>query len=671
MSESDDSSFSKMDVKDIKNCRACSLSGGIFEAGNVSINEVGYGNLTFQEMFERSIGYQIMPNEPQYFCQNCAQNLIQWYEFREVCNETQIFFSKSSYKIYNETIWFDADAQKSQINVKLEDDTDIKVNNYSVSSAAALNDYDLTKTMTFKVCLKNYPLSHGTSIGHITVKWTNQSEFYKQIWDSVKGQLRRKIIFVDNGLRPVWHENVPSESDLNDFVQVGDPIGKKSFSLNTICETSKKHLKKWETNYPSLYIYPYSNNVSSKPLWSIAEAALLKNDQSMAEELIKIEFEKLKLLQSINDLKVNKLSKQRKTPKPQKLVAPPEVLEIKDCSMPENTSNYKYAIIFEAFNRKFKTQELKNRFIGNFTIGANHLAEFKHNLWKILTPIIDREIVFDLNETPMWSTKEHPTVDEIEKFVEFSDRRGKRRYELKHITEMVLETWNDTKDNIISMNIYPYASNISTKASWLKAKKLFDPPAVDSENMEPQSQSVNEPSFDLDISSLVNKLKKVHKHLFPLATDRAWKMWAHYINSYAEIFHERLLNEKPPTQLLPFFEKNLEIVANPWWTKSCPPLISFSAFIRLKEGVKLQQSFLLGECEFMGDTIEEIKHSIWEKVRPYLFREIIFEDGIPKWSSKVTPTEEDLDKFVYINIIGERKIMKLDCFLKSFLEEFS
>ncbi|XP_063701548.1 zinc finger protein 62 homolog [Culicoides brevitarsis] len=46
-------------------------------------------NLTYAEIFTEFSGYDIISQEPQYFCAKCTKKLVSFYELKQRCNETQ------------------------------------------------------------------------------------------------------------------------------------------------------------------------------------------------------------------------------------------------------------------------------------------------------------------------------------------------------------------------------------------------------------------------------------------------------------------------------------------------------------------------------------------------------------------------------------------------------
>lgn len=68
-------------------CRSCKTS--VSDTTYHSVNDIGYNFLTFKEMFEQNISFPILEYEPQEFCHSCAQKLIEWHEYKDLCQRTQ------------------------------------------------------------------------------------------------------------------------------------------------------------------------------------------------------------------------------------------------------------------------------------------------------------------------------------------------------------------------------------------------------------------------------------------------------------------------------------------------------------------------------------------------------------------------------------------------------
>lgn len=124
-----------------------------------------------------------------------------------------------------------------------------------------------------------------------------------------------------------------------------------------------------------------------------------------------------------------------------------------------------------------------------------------------------------------------------------------------------------------------------------------------------------------------------------------------------------MANETPPTQLLQFFNPNLELFPVQPPTEHIYEL----SFVTRLYQAKVRRSFIpLGQWKIKGSSVEEIRHSIWEKVRPYLAREV----NIEGWSEKITPTEDDLEKFVLFDNVVRKRRFGLDYLTTKTLEDW-
>lgn len=198
------------------------------------------------------------------------------------------------------------------------------------------------------------------------------------------------------------------------------------------------------------------------------------------------------------------------------------------------------------------------------------------------------------------------------------------------------------KDKKITLDIYPYSNLVLSRQMFDMAMHILDPSKHQS-----VSSNFDEHSSDT-INTLVSQLKKVNDTKFPTTNEVNFRMWASYIDCFGVHEHERLINENPPTQLMPFFDPNFyEVIVTEEPESNAKYAVKF--LTRVKQAKSDQNFIFVGDLTVKGDTLEEVKIRIWEIVRQHVVREVIFnENDFPSWHSTVTPTIDDLHKFVTI-----------------------
>lgn len=385
----------------------------VLEFPGHSVNGSGWKNLTYQQMFESALGYKILPTEPQQFCDSCARILIEWHEFKELCQKTQDeLVSVKMEESVSETVWVVDD---EAIDVKCEPEFSIE---YLPEMDDLPQNFDSDQdsdfiTVHFKMFVRNFGLQPIKSLttGIVTVEGTTLEEIKHQVWLHVKPFLKREIVFDDMQNAPVWKNEFPLKKDLTKFILFQDTEAKQTFTFPNL-----RKLKSWNNEEKNLLIYPYSKSLQTLLEWKIAVAALINEDPADLVTLMR----KYKTLQKCKGIK----EKKEKPEKFKNIVQTPV-----DISFPPDRSNFNVVITFQANLRYFLGQTRANNFLGNYTVKGNDLTEFKHHLWQSIQPHIVKEIIFHNSGEPTFS-QDSPKEYELKKFVTFSDKQFKKKYTL-------------------------------------------------------------------------------------------------------------------------------------------------------------------------------------------------------------------------------------------------
>ncbi|XP_063702760.1 uncharacterized protein LOC134832607 [Culicoides brevitarsis] len=633
-------------------CRCC--MSAVTEFTSHYINLIGFSSLTYKEMFELAVGYEIFPSESQQFCDSCARQLVDWYEFKAMCDKTQERLLPASTRTAPETLWLASHDDEAPVQIKTEVkvEPDVEYLQYldesvssspppakkkkrSVSVTSEIEDNFVT--VHFRILIRNFGLqlthkqkeAEKPEIGLVTVEGSNETDLMHQVWLCVKPLLKREIIFDEERCEARWHQNSePLEEDMSNFVLFQDNLTKYTY-----VSPNFDRFKIWHKQEKNLYVYPYSKNLHTILQFKIAMATLVDRDPKRLATL------------------TEKLMRERKMKEIIKSKPSTETLPtLESVTIPAKTtkSNEKsvLTVTFATFIRYFKMQGVSGTPASNFTISGKNLEEFKHNVWKAIKPHLVGEIIFDDHEPPKLS-ENAPTEDDMNEFVHFHNKTTKQGFVVDKLTEYLLKSW---KDKDIVMYIYPYSMSVANRNLWQEASKIITEPA----------------KIDEDRQLCENVLEKLKENHFSQygrdATDAHWRMWAKYVSSYPTSQHEKLMQEEPPVQFLTFFDKNFSFVSPD--EEKTPEDTKFKVkfFGRLKiSRSDMKKQIFIGELEIAANSPEEFCNKVWDRVQPFIVREVTFVDSFPKLGDG-RPSQEDLHKFVILTDAERKQNFKIGTF---------
>ncbi|XP_053686761.1 uncharacterized protein LOC128736310 [Sabethes cyaneus] len=192
----------------------------------------------------------------------------------------------------------------------------------------------------------------------------------------------------------------------------------------------------------------------------------------------------------------------------------------------------------------------KRRFVGetsgsqfsSATITGNSLEEIMRGVWKVLQPVLCREVVFVDNngeQVPTWADSD-PDFCAMNKFVIMQDQAQKRRLTIDQIDCKLLVTWRGKE---IRIHVHIYSNAVSCRSLW----DLVDKQLIRFQNADRSGAPNNQ-----SLTHLAKELQDLHGHYFT-GHSSSWRLWANYIHSASPHERERRMSEMPPIYLLKFF----------------------------------------------------------------------------------------------------------------------
>lgn len=176
-------------------------------------------------------------------------------------------------------------------------------------------------------------------------------------------------------------------------------------------------------------------------------------------------------------------------------------------------------------------------------VAAGNVNEMLNSMWKIVieSGCLEREIIVE-GETVVWSA-DVPDVEhnQIDKFVQIIDVKGKRNYAPSNISTDLLTHLRNKEVHVI---IFVYSRNVATNGTFTLVKKNLLDPVIKDRSSAVANQLVDE---------IIVKLKENHSHHLIAPQAIAWRIWATFIASKPSHTHEQLLLDNPPDHIVVFF----------------------------------------------------------------------------------------------------------------------
>lgn len=176
-------------------------------------------------------------------------------------------------------------------------------------------------------------------------------------------------------------------------------------------------------------------------------------------------------------------------------------------------------------------------------IGAGNVDEMLDNLWKVLieSGCLEREIIVE-GESVGWSADvPDASHNQIEKFAQIFDTKGKRNYNPTNISSDLLANLRNKDLHVIA---FIYSRNVSTNGTFNLVKKNLLDPAVRDRSAAVANQLIDE---------TIEKLKQAHSHHLTTPQPIGWRIWATFITSKPSHCHEQLILGSPPEHVVLLF----------------------------------------------------------------------------------------------------------------------
>lgn len=176
-------------------------------------------------------------------------------------------------------------------------------------------------------------------------------------------------------------------------------------------------------------------------------------------------------------------------------------------------------------------------------IGAGNVNEILDNIWKVLieSGCLEREVIVE-GETVGWSA-DVPDIshNQIDKFVQIFDTKGKRNYIPTNISSDLLANLRNKDVHVVA---FVYSRNVSTNTTFNLVKKNLLDPAVRDRSAAIANQLIDE---------TIDKLKQAHSHHLTTPQPIGWRIWATFIASKPSHSHEQLILDSPPDHVVVLF----------------------------------------------------------------------------------------------------------------------
>ncbi|XP_055589254.1 uncharacterized protein LOC129741540 [Uranotaenia lowii] len=206
----------------------------------------------------------------------------------------------------------------------------------------------------------------------------------------------------------------------------------------------------------------------------------------------------------------------------------------------ENVDRTDKLYSFEAiFFRRLYCNQLKPRECSKKVISGDTIDEILKAIWQIAKNQIHRQVVFE-NGEPVWSSLDHPAIENLDDFVTVQDKTKKKNYTISNIKSGLLTKW---RNKTLNVYIHVYSRNVTTAAQHQNVVRKL---------VAPKNPDRSGAASNRDDATLANELKNTHPHLD--GHHSSWLLWANFIHSSSPHTHQQLKEEvKPPLELAKYF----------------------------------------------------------------------------------------------------------------------
>lgn len=288
------------------------------------------------------------------------------------------------------------------------------------------------------------------------------------------------------------------------------------------------------------------------------------------------------------------------------------------------------------FKRRFVGETSGSQFSAA-TVTGKSVEEIMQGVWKILQPVLCREIVFVDNngvQIPTWADND-PEFSAMNKFVIMQDQAQKRRLTIDQIDSKLLVSWRDKE---IRIHVHIYSNAVSCRSLW----DLVDKQLIRFQNADRSGAPNNQ-----TLTNLAKELQDLHGHHFS-GHSSAWRLWANYIHSASPHERERRMSEMPPNFLLKFFRSApLSEAVRMETTRSGLTVAS-----TINDGFMAE----LTDLEADADLMIEVGQRIKQRIQGMRSRSTINSSLVSAMSESLRPEENELSHILADRIVDMQDV---------------
>lgn len=288
------------------------------------------------------------------------------------------------------------------------------------------------------------------------------------------------------------------------------------------------------------------------------------------------------------------------------------------------------------FKRRFVGETSGSQF-SSATVTGNSVEEIMRGVWKILQPVLCREIVFVENngvQVPTWADND-PDFSAMSKFVIMQDQAQKRRLTIDQIDSKLLVSWREKE---IRIHVHIYSNAVSCRSLW----DLADKQLIRFQNADRSGAPNNQ-----TLTNLAKELQDLHGHHFT-GHSSAWRLWANYVHSASPHERERRMSEMPPNFLLKFFRSApLSEAIRMETTRS-----GLSVASTINDGFMSE----LAELEAEADLLIEVGQRVKRRINGLRSRSTINASLVSAMSETLRPEENELSHTLADRIVDMQDV---------------
>lgn len=176
-------------------------------------------------------------------------------------------------------------------------------------------------------------------------------------------------------------------------------------------------------------------------------------------------------------------------------------------------------------------------------VGAADVTEMLNNIWKIIidSKTLEREVIVEADNVAWSAITPNVSLNEIDKFVQIFDIKGKRNH---NPTSISMDLLVSLRHKEVHVMVFVYSRNVSTNTTFNIVKETLLDPAI-----RDRSAAVANELID----KVIEKLKAGHSHHLTTPFPIGWRIWASFITAQPSHSHDQLIKGLPPPSVSEFF----------------------------------------------------------------------------------------------------------------------